>query len=98
MSIFVRIWFFFSLILIVVLWFMLYTINQQIKPNVRQVVEDTLAENANIVAQLVAEDVHSEFAQQHFTQDNFTSGHATFTASIATACITTTATHTSVSA
>ncbi|WP_374295722.1 two-component system sensor histidine kinase CreC [Acinetobacter sp.] len=61
MSIFVRIWFFFSLILIVVLWFMLYTINQQIKPNVRQVVEDTLAENANIVAQLIAEDVHSGY-------------------------------------
>ena len=40
---------------------MLYTINQQIKPNVRQVVEDTLAENANIVAQLVAEDVHSGY-------------------------------------
>lgn len=61
MSIFVRIWFFFSLILVLVLWFMLYTINQQIKPNVRQVVEDTLAENANIVAQLVAEDVFSAY-------------------------------------
>lgn len=63
MSIFVRIWFFFSLILLVVLWFMLYTINQQIKPNVRQVVEDTLAENANIVAQLIAEDVYTGVVQ-----------------------------------
>ena len=33
-------------------------LNQQVKPNVRQVVEDTLAENANIIAMLVAEDVH----------------------------------------
>ncbi|MEG1273809.1 MAG: two-component system sensor histidine kinase CreC [Acinetobacter sp.] len=40
------------------LWFMSYTFNQQVKPNVRQVVEDTLAENANIIAMLVAEDVY----------------------------------------
>lgn len=64
MSIFVRIWFFFSLILVLVLWFMLYTITEQVKPNVRQVVEDTLAENANIVAQLIAEDVASGFVHQ----------------------------------
>lgn len=37
---------------------MSYTFNQQVKPNVRQVVEDTLAENANIIAMLVAEDVY----------------------------------------
>lgn len=37
--------------------FIAYTLNQQVKPNVRQVVEDTLAENANIIAQLIAEDV-----------------------------------------
>lgn len=59
MSIFIRIWFFFSLILVLVLWFMMYTITDQVKPNVRQVVEDTLAENANIVAQLVADDVYT---------------------------------------
>lgn len=64
MSIFVRIWFFFSLILILVLWFMLYTITEQVKPNVRQVVEDTLAENANIVAQLIAEDITSGAVHQ----------------------------------
>lgn len=63
MSIFVRIWFFFSLILMLVLWFMLYTITNQVKPNVRQVVEDTLAENANIVAQLIAEDVYTKKVQ-----------------------------------
>ena len=58
MSIFIRIWFFFGLIILLGLWFMSYTFNQQVKPNVRQVVEDTLAENANIIAMLVAEDVH----------------------------------------
>ena len=58
MSIFIRIWFFFGLIILLGLCFMSYTFNQQVKPNVRQVVEDTLAENANIIAMLVAEDVH----------------------------------------
>ena len=58
MSIFIRIWFFFGLIILLGLWFMSYTFNQQVKPNVRHVVEDTLAENANIIAMLVAEDVH----------------------------------------
>lgn len=58
MSIFIRIWFFFGLVILLGLWFMSYTFNQQVKPNMRQVVEDTLAENANIIAMLVAEDVH----------------------------------------
>lgn len=58
MSIFIRIWFFFGLIILLGLWFMSYTFNQQVKPNVRQVVEDTLAENANIIAMLVAQDVY----------------------------------------
>lgn len=57
MSIFIRIWFFFSLVVVLSLGFIAYTLTQQVKPNVRQVVEDTLAENSNIIAQLVAEDV-----------------------------------------
>ncbi|MCH7335314.1 two-component system sensor histidine kinase CreC [Acinetobacter sp. NIPH 2699] len=57
MSIFIRIWFFFSLVVILSLGFIAYTLNQQVKPKVRQVVEDTLAENTNIIAQLIAEDV-----------------------------------------
>ena len=57
MSIFIRIWFFFSLVVVLSLSFIAYTLTQQVKPNVRQVVEDTLAENANIIAQLIAEDV-----------------------------------------
>lgn len=58
MSIFIRIWFFFGLIILLGLLYVIHTFNQQVKPNVRQVVEDTLAENANIIAMLVAEDVH----------------------------------------
>ena len=57
MSIFIRIWFFFGLVILLGLWFMSYTFNQQVKPNVRQVIEDTLAENANVIAALVAEDL-----------------------------------------
>ena len=45
----------FSLVVVLSLSFIAYTLNQQVKPNVRQVVEDTLAENANIIAQLIAE-------------------------------------------
>ncbi|MGA8883773.1 MAG: two-component system sensor histidine kinase CreC [Acinetobacter sp.] len=60
MSIFIRIWFFFGLVILLGLWFMSYAFNQQVKPNVRQVVEDTLAENANIIAMLVAEDVYAQ--------------------------------------
>lgn len=69
MSIFIRIWFFFGLIILLGLWFMSYTFNQQVKPNMRQVVEDTLAENANIIAMLVAEDVHNgQVATPEFDQ------------------------------
>lgn len=57
MSIFIRIWFFFSLVVVLSLSFIAYTLTQQVKPKVRQVVEDTLAENANIIAQLIAKDV-----------------------------------------
>ncbi|NHB59232.1 two-component system sensor histidine kinase CreC [Acinetobacter sp. 194] len=69
MSIFIRIWFFFGLIILLGLWFMSYTFNQQVKPNMRQVVEDTLAENVNIIAMLVAEDVHNgQVATPEFDQ------------------------------
>ncbi|MFB2578862.1 MULTISPECIES: two-component system sensor histidine kinase CreC [unclassified Acinetobacter] len=63
LSIFVRIWFFFSVILVCTLLYMMYNVNQQFKPNVRQVVEDTLAENVNIIAQLIAEDVYQNKVQ-----------------------------------
>lgn len=57
MSIFVRIWFAFSLVLLVGSYFIISSFQQQIKPNIRQVVEDTLAENANLLAALVTDDM-----------------------------------------
>lgn len=60
MTIFVRIWFAFSLVLLVGSYFIVTSLQQQIKPNIRQVVEDTLAENANIIAALIADDMVNE--------------------------------------
>ncbi len=57
MSIFVRIWFAFSLVLLVGSYFIISSFQQQIKPNIRQVVEDTLAENANLLAALITDDM-----------------------------------------
>lgn len=59
MSIFIRIWFGFSLVLLLGGYFIVTTLQQQIKPSIRQVVEDTLADNANMIAALVADDVVS---------------------------------------
>ncbi|WP_051526530.1 two-component system sensor histidine kinase CreC [Alkanindiges illinoisensis] len=63
MSIFVRIWFGFSLVLLIGSFFILSSLQQQIKPNIRQVVEDTLADNANMIAALVADDIANGIVQ-----------------------------------
>lgn len=63
MSIFLRIWLPFALVLFVGSVFTLYTLQSQIKPSVRQVVEDTLADNANIIAHLIAPDVANKSVQ-----------------------------------
>lgn len=57
MSIFVRIWAAFTLVLLIGGLLTLHALQQQIKPNMRQVVEDTLADNANLIAGLVADDL-----------------------------------------
>lgn len=57
MSIFLRIWFAFAIVLLVASYFTLSALQNQIKPSVRQVVEETLADNANIIASLIAPDV-----------------------------------------
>jgi two-component system sensor histidine kinase CreC len=57
MSIFLRIWFAFAIVLLVGSYFTLSTMQNQIKPSVRQVVEETLADNANIIACLIAPEV-----------------------------------------
>ncbi|HRH92802.1 MAG TPA: two-component system sensor histidine kinase CreC, partial [Agitococcus sp.] len=57
MSIFLRIWLVFSLVLVVGAYLTIKTLQEEIKPSVRQAIEDTLADNANIIAALVADDV-----------------------------------------
>lgn len=57
MSIFVRIWAAFTLVLLIGSLLTIHALQQQIKPNMRQVVEDTLADNANLIAGLVADDL-----------------------------------------
>jgi two-component system sensor histidine kinase CreC len=57
MSIFLRIWFAFAFVLIVGSYFSFSAMQNQIKPSMRQVVEETLADNANIIATLVSPDV-----------------------------------------
>lgn len=59
MSIFVRIWFFFSLVLLLGSFLLINTLQQQIRPSMRQVVEDTLADNANLIASLIANQVNT---------------------------------------
>lgn len=60
MSIFLRIWFAFAIVLLAGSYFTLNALQNQIKPSVRQVVEETLADNANIIASLIAPDVVNE--------------------------------------
>ncbi|WP_410209521.1 two-component system sensor histidine kinase CreC [Aquirhabdus sp.] len=57
MSIFLRIWLAFAIVLLVGSYFTLSAMQNQIKPSVRQVVEEILADNANIIATLIAADV-----------------------------------------
>jgi len=67
MSIFLRIWFAFAIVLLAGSYFTLNALQNQIKPSVRQVVEETLADNANIIASLIAPDV----ANQHIKTPEF---------------------------
>lgn len=60
MSIFLRIWFAFAIVLLAGSAFTLNALQNQIKPSVRQVVEETLADNANIIASLIAPDVANQ--------------------------------------
>jgi len=63
MSIFLRIWFAFAIVLLAGSYFTLNALQNQIKPSVRQVVEETLADNSNIIASLIAPDVANKNIQ-----------------------------------
>lgn len=57
MSVFIRIWCGMSLVLLIGSFWIINTLQQQIKPSMRQVVEETLVDNAYIIAGLVADDM-----------------------------------------
>lgn len=59
MSIFLRIWLAFALVLVLGAYLTIKILQEEIKPSVRQAIEDTLADNANVIAALVAEDVNT---------------------------------------
>ena len=57
MPIFIRIWLLFTIILICGGVLMVHQFQEQVKPNTRKVMEDILADNANVISALVAKDV-----------------------------------------
>ena len=57
MSIFVRLWLAMAVVLLAGAWLTIDLLQEQVKPSVRQAIEETLADNANLVAALVAEDL-----------------------------------------
>lgn len=57
MSIFLRVWLAIAGVLVAGGWFTVQLLQEEVKPSVRQAIEETLADNANLVAVLVADDV-----------------------------------------
>lgn len=57
MPIFIRIWLLFTVILICGGMLLVQQFQEQIKPNTRRVMEDLLADNANVISALIAKDV-----------------------------------------
>ena len=61
MSIFLRIWGVFAVVLMLGAYFTVNVLQQQIKPSVKKAIEDTLADNANLLAALLADELKSNF-------------------------------------
>jgi two-component system sensor histidine kinase CreC len=57
MSIFLRIWLAFAVVLLVGAYATISTLQDQVKPSIKQAIEDTLADNANIISALVVDDL-----------------------------------------
>jgi len=57
MSIFVRLWLAMATVLLAGAWLMVDVLQEEVKPSVRQALEETLADNANLAAVLVADDL-----------------------------------------
>lgn len=67
MSIFLRIWGAFAIVLLLGAYLTVSALQQQIKPSVKKSIEDTLADNANLMSSLLVED----FKQQRIAQPEF---------------------------
>ena len=63
MSIFLRIWAAFAIVLLVGAYVTINALQDQVKPSVKQAIEDTLADNANLISALVADDLKNQRLQ-----------------------------------
>lgn len=64
MSIFLRIWGVFAVVLMLGAYFTVNVLQQQIKPSVKKAIEDTLADNANLLAALLADELKNQAVTQ----------------------------------
>ncbi|MBL0229551.1 MAG: two-component system sensor histidine kinase CreC [Moraxellaceae bacterium] len=67
MSIFLRIWGAFAIVLLMGAYITVSSLQQQVKPSVKKAIEDTLADNANLLSVLLVDDIK----QQRLTQPEF---------------------------
>jgi two-component system sensor histidine kinase CreC len=67
MSIFLRIWGAFAIVLLMGAYITVSSLQQQVKPSVKKAIEDTLADNANLLSVLLVDDLK----QQRLTQPEF---------------------------
>jgi two-component system sensor histidine kinase CreC len=63
MSIFLRIWLAFAVVLLVGAYATISTLQNQVKPSIKQAIEDTLADNANLISALVVDDIKANRLQ-----------------------------------
>lgn len=65
MSIFLRIWSAFAVVLLVGAYITINNLQEQVKPSVKQAIEDTLADNANLISALIVDDMRAQRLQSH---------------------------------
>jgi len=69
MSIFLRIWAAFAVVLLFGAYLTVNSLQQQVKPSVKKAIEDTLADNANLISALLVEDLKQQrLASPEFDQ------------------------------
>jgi two-component system sensor histidine kinase CreC len=60
MSIFLRIWGVFAIVLLLGAYITVSSLQQQVKPSVKKAIEDTLADNANLLSVLLVDDLKQQ--------------------------------------